>query len=190
MFFVIAFVMATTQSDVLNCHHDSLGKLTVSKKQWEYIHKELASKDSTRVLKLIDPHDNLKVRVVVTSFPESNGKINVTHETWKRAEVIERLRDIRGYDYRHPGYTYELASQLVPGNAYKSTDPPGYDGHTVMKGSMLYDQETSPPEPKADAVRRRYLRYIKRFSPITYIRVVCRNGRLWLSEISSAWPAE
>ena len=186
-----ALLLATRQSDILKCRHDSNGKVVVAKEQWEYIHQELASKDSARVLKLINPRRNLRVRVVNTSFPEPNGTMTVFRETWSRATVIEKLTQTtpQTFDIRHPGYTYELASHLFPGQSYQSSD--SKDGsRTLMKGTMIYEVVTWPSEPKADAKRRRFLRYLNRLSPTTYIRVSCSEGRLWLSEISSDWPAE
>ena len=192
MFLAMVLSMTVGQSDILACHRDSHGKFVVSKEQWNFIHKELESKDSKRVLKLIHPSRNLSVRTVQTAYPEPDGSIKEYFEKWNRDTVIENLTQTNPptFDYLHPGYTYDVACSLFPGQDFKSKESGGYSYRSIMKGDMLYEDLTRPKERKLTAKRRRSLQYLKRLSPISYLRVTCSEGRLWLSEISSDSAAE
>jgi len=181
MLLVTALLVATSPG-ILKSRFDRFGTLTVAKAQWEYIHQELASMDSTRVLKLISPRLNLKVRIVNTSFPEPSGKIRVDHVVWNHANITEQLRKVRGFDVLHPTYAYQMAVNLVPGQ----TTP--YSA-VKWKGGILYEDNLLKP-PKQTASERRFAGELNRLSPITFVRLRSIGGRLWLSEIGSGTPAE
>ena len=184
MLVAAVFLLSTHQPDILKCIHDSHKRLVVSKAQWLYIHEVLKSSNSNRVLKLIYPGKSLKVRTVDTSFPNEDGSITVFNRVWDRATVIEKLRDIGGYEAYHPGQTYREVMDLVPGGHWSSEERL-YSTRTVMKGAMLIEEVTQEKNKKKDAVSRRHQRFMNWLSPTVYIKVYCRKGRLWLSEISS-----
>ena len=181
MFLAVALLL--TSPDILACHPHRHGKFTVSKDQWLYIHKALASLDSARVLKLIHLKHDLKIRVVVAAFPQEDGSIRVDHSVWNRAEIIQRLKPHSGFDINQPGYTYEVTSRLIPGKTSK------YEEFRV-KGPMLYVKSFTKPKGKQNASQRRLWRAIMRLEPIEYIKLAARDGRLWLDELSSGFPAE
>ncbi|MFI5387399.1 MAG: hypothetical protein ACHQ50_14915 [Fimbriimonadales bacterium] len=192
----LALALVLAQPDILKCHRDSHGQLTVMEEQWNYIHQELATWEPGRVLPLIHPKRGLTLRVVVTSRPKPNGEIIVSREHKTRADIAVALKGAKdGYDVYHPGYTFNIASQMIPGRTQVLSD--SGSGRVLMKGAMLYwDEAVSQEDAEIPLAKnkklaaRRYRRDFNRFSPTTYITVFCDGGRLWLSVLSSDWPGE
>lgn len=181
----IAVLLLAQGQHVLACRHGSHANLVVTHQQWTYVHRELQSYKPERVIALVHPRLGLSVRVVNSPFHDETGAIPVKRMTWTRFDLADRLAKAKEgtYSARHPGYTYELISNLTPGREGTF--------RVQAKGNMLFE-ETSMPQLKPDATRfeKRFRKELNRLSPTTYIRMMCRDGRLWVSEIGSDWPAE
>lgn len=186
-------LIAGMGADILHCVPGRHAELVVSKQQWIYIHTELWSWDSKRVNALIHPKRGVSVRVVDTAFAEDHGyRLSVGWTHWTRRDIEKKLQGIdlakfgHMYDVNYPGYTFGEISHLSPVKVeFNSKNVEEANEHpATMKGNMLYMPEIQPV-PVPDKKHPSLIRDFKRLAPLTYIKMRCIDGRLWLDEVGS-----